>query len=252
MLLSFSKHIAYNFLPVEVDFIKLKEAIGKEFYIINSVFKDNHKNGDNWLSATNCLIFDFDMHVKIETIQDMLKGYKHLIHTTKNHNKEKNGIISERFRLYLPTRMITLPKDKYEFMLKELNKTLCSDLQCAICSQAFKGYKDAEIFEADGKIFDWAQYWNAISSKFSNKPTQQHYKINNNFMDQDKWEKMFNPSAIGEGERNRQLARYLYWSFDEGRNRDEAETILMWINSRVAQPLPEKEITAMLKSKFGS
>lgn len=68
------------------------------------------------------------------------------------------------------------------------------------------------------------------------------------FLDENKWEKIFKISQIGEGCRNSMLARYVFWLKDLGFN-NEISYIINGLNRKLYKPLEQWEIDIMLKTK---
>lgn len=253
MIFSISEHLAYSFMPHDLTIDRLKDAIRKELNISACQFKSFHKNKENFMEAGECLIFDFDYCLDMTVIIDQLKDFKYLIHTTKNHKKAKNGVLADRFRLYLFCNKVTLKMDEYEQLLSSLCNDFGSDPQSAVCSLAFKGFKDCLFYENDGALFDWELYFNTNKSqmKKEKQQTKKEFKEDiKSFMDETKWKVMFSPQNITSGNRNASFARILLWVRDKGCDRYEAEKILMWVNNEISEPLPSKEISQLIKSKY--
>lgn len=256
MIFSISEHLAFNFKPRNITIDQLKEAIKLEYNISPCQFKDFHKTKENWTEAGECLLFDFDNMADITKVKDMLKSYKYLIHTTKSHGKLKNGIYGDRFRLYLFCKKITLNREDYESLLLSLCQLFGSDIQAAICSLAFKGFKNCLFYENDGKLFNWENYFNANKLEIvqekrqAQQQTKEFKNDKQSFLDQSKWKKMFMPENIGSGNRNASFARILMWARDRGCDRYEAEAIMNWLNSNISDPLPNKEIHQLIKAKY--
>lgn len=70
------------------------------------------------------------------------------------------------------------------------------------------------------------------------------------FLDENKWEKIFKPSEIYKGNRNGMLTRYTFWLKDEGLSSREIEYIIRGINNKLTEPLPERELNQLLRSKL--
>ena len=68
------------------------------------------------------------------------------------------------------------------------------------------------------------------------------------FLDSKNWQRLFKVDQIGEGSRNATLARYVFWLKDIGLA-DSARYIINGINERIAKPLPQWEVDAILRSK---
>jgi len=252
-ILSISSHIAYGFKIYDLSIDRLKDAIKSEMNITPCQFEGGHKTKEKWICAGDCLVFDFDIGVILEVMKLSLRDYTYLIHTTKSHRKLKNGIMSDRFRLYLFCKKITLNKSDYETLMHSLCELMKSDIQAAGCQMSFKGFKRAQFKYNEGLLFDWEYYFKKRClniQKSEPKKTPTHSNSKKAFMNQDYWPRMFKPDQIGEGERNGTMARYALWCRDQGLDRYEAESVLEWINNHMARPLAQKEVTAIIKGKF--
>lgn len=65
------------------------------------VWKDGVRSKDNFQSA-RLMVLDFDGELSLqEAIENVFDGMKCLIGTTRNHQKEKGGVIADRFRVLL-------------------------------------------------------------------------------------------------------------------------------------------------------
>lgn len=68
-----------------------------------NIFIDNKRSNSTW-SHSHCLMIDVDETITIKDAINRLESLKitYIIVPSKNHLKEKNGKISERFHVYLP------------------------------------------------------------------------------------------------------------------------------------------------------
>jgi len=88
------------FKPIDVANIdELQEVITKQNYS-PAIYKDNHRTNDNFIQA-ELIALDFDSGLSIEVAKEVFKNYQHIIGTTRNHRKEKNGVVADRFRVIL-------------------------------------------------------------------------------------------------------------------------------------------------------
>lgn len=244
---SASQHVAYEFFAYEVDFEMLKKLILNEYYITNSIFKNGHKSNINWMQFTNVLILDFDIIITIVTIQRIFEKFKYLIHTTKNHNKLKNNILSERFRLYLPTNDIKLSKEDYRYFMEYFLRFLGADINGKNYSMAFRGYKNCEFYQNnEGILFDCEEHFKVLPAR---KTKVFKTESKNDFMNKKNWNRMFKPHLIIEGNRNNDFSKYLLWAIDSGCDRRECAEILYWLNDNIVNPLPIKEVDQMLSRR---
>lgn len=76
-----------------------KKIITKYPYSLG-IFKDNVRNKENFLRA-DLIGLDFDEGMTLDEAKGLFAKYKHIIAPTKSHQKEKNGIVADRFRVIL-------------------------------------------------------------------------------------------------------------------------------------------------------
>jgi len=67
------------------------------------VFTNNKRNTEN-STPQNMLIYDVDMdnHLSLKDAVKLCGNFKSLVTTTKSHQVEKNGIVSDRYRIIIP------------------------------------------------------------------------------------------------------------------------------------------------------
>lgn len=70
------------------------------------------------------------------------------------------------------------------------------------------------------------------------------------FLDENKWEKIFKISDIYKGNRNGTLTRYTFWLKDEGFSASEIRYVIEGINNKLIDPLPKRELEQLLRSKL--
>ena len=97
------------------------ETLVKNYPYSNFVFENGYRSGNNTAELT-ALILDFDNDnknflISMQEVAERLKekGIKALLVETKSSNKEKAGIVAERFRVIIPiTKEINISKDDRE------------------------------------------------------------------------------------------------------------------------------------------
>lgn len=62
-----------------------------------------HRLAANSMSRQNIIAFDIDDGMTIEEVKGLISNYTYIIYTTKSHNKPKDGVVAERFRILMPT-----------------------------------------------------------------------------------------------------------------------------------------------------
>ena len=67
---------------------------------------DGHRKKEYVIPGQNLIAFDIDEGMTVQQAQQILSPYIYIIYTTKSHQKDKNGIICDRFRIIIPTKTI--------------------------------------------------------------------------------------------------------------------------------------------------
>jgi len=76
--------------------------------------KGTNRRGSNVTEIGNLLILDIDEGMSLSEALETVSGYQNLIVTSKSHQKEKKGIINDRFRVIVPFYpVLNVPKEKY-------------------------------------------------------------------------------------------------------------------------------------------
>jgi len=121
-------------------------------------FESGEAKNDNWLGQC-FLILDVDDGLTLEEAKKRFSGYECVIATTRNHQKEKNGEVCDRFRVLLPTaEPIECDKETYTEAMSYLlsNEFSFADKACKDVSRIFFTRRDSEIIVLHGgKYFDF-------------------------------------------------------------------------------------------------
>ena len=170
-------NISYLEVPMDKD-IKLIDAMyltAEPLYKVKKIaFKELHtiaksdyrqyspytfiggkKIRDNWSNEyQNLLVFDIDDGLSIDGAKELFKKYQYLICTTKSHQKDKKGLVCDRFRVILESNNI--PKGDFYFeFIKELEAFYpFIDKQVNNKVGAFMGYFNCEVIYNEGELFD--------------------------------------------------------------------------------------------------
>jgi hypothetical protein len=111
------------------------------------------KKSKQWTNdKQNMIILDIDDGMTISEAQSMFSRYMYLIATTKSHQKEKKGIICDRFRILLPAINIPRESDLY-FKTIEIMFPM-NDVQTLTRTSAFLGNDNAIHIYNDGDMID--------------------------------------------------------------------------------------------------
>ena len=151
-----NKIVVPSFKNTDISFDRLHEITSKSSvqyspYIFTN---DGTRLSRNWNNnQQNILVFDIDDGMSIEQARDKFKKFTYLIVTTRNHQKDKKGIICDRYRVILPATNI--PKGEIYFeMLEVMSKEIPMDIQCNTKTGCFLGYNNSKYIYSEGNIYD--------------------------------------------------------------------------------------------------
>ena len=135
------------------QFKKLEDIILNENYSLG-IFKDNIVVKSNFISAES-IALDFDQDFTLKQAKEQFKDYKHIIATTKSHQKLKNGIKCDRFRVIIFLNEPIRDNETFFTTWKSIEKQFPKlDVQCKNSSRFF--YPSLQIVSVNksGKLFD--------------------------------------------------------------------------------------------------
>ena len=90
---------SFEYSEMEVkDFCKL---IKEKTAFVAGELKDGKRKKENYIGNQNTIWLDFDDIKSMEGIKALFEDYSYIAYTSKNHQKEKNGVVGDRFRLIL-------------------------------------------------------------------------------------------------------------------------------------------------------
>ena len=132
---------------------ELSELILNDTYSL-ATYKENYRRADHFEIA-EAFGLDFDDGLSLDQALIEFKDYKHIIATTRNHQKEKGGITADRFRVILflskPITSRVVFKNTVKAMMKKYPQ---SDRQCSDAARMF--YKSTKVMSVSdtGKTVD--------------------------------------------------------------------------------------------------
>lgn len=120
-------------------------------------FKDSYRHGTSWASCDTMVLDidnDGDYTCTIEQAKELFKEYNFVILTSKSHQIEKNGKVTDRFRIIIPLSSTIKDQEIYKNTWYFLsNKFPFIDQQCKDFARFY--YKSKEfILENKGKSLD--------------------------------------------------------------------------------------------------
>lgn len=153
---SYSNNLAENYKSAKGTIYDLESVVKTKINYSPFSYDDNYRKEINSdLKKCNCIMLDFDDNVLIEDITKQFKNVFFLFATTKSHQKEKNGIICDRFRLILPLKeYLDITIDEYKMMMDTIIKRYGADKSCKDISRFYYGYENSETFINFGEFFN--------------------------------------------------------------------------------------------------
>lgn len=115
-----------DFEAVEVPFNELHKITGGAVAYAPGIFRGNKIGNKNWMGGNDLLMIDIDNDrdeddvLTIDTARTKFSAFTHLICTTKSHQKEKKGIVADRFRIILPCTYTKLDIDGYKKIMESI------------------------------------------------------------------------------------------------------------------------------------
>lgn len=178
---SISKDITKDFKSLKVPFHKVIDLVKSDFNYSAGMFVDGHRKRDNYANYSDIIILDIDDGLSIDKASEIMKPFTHIIATTKSHQKEKNGIVCDRFRILLPCETpITLNSEQYSIMMKQvLKKFDFCDQVCKDSSRFYYPSKDSIVTHWQGFInFVWEDFYSE-AIKESKEEKEKRERLNN-------------------------------------------------------------------------
>lgn len=220
-------------------------------------FEKNYRSVKTWLGGNTMLIYDVDNGTTIEEAKSMFLDTPCAIMPTKSHQKEKNGVVCDRFRVFLP---LAKPIDftdakRFKRIMKNVSESfnLAFDTATADPSRMFFKadlealdniwYSDYALHYIDWRMFDYetmgeqelkqvARMHNA-TFRAENKSKETIVKAVTRLCE----------NRYHDGNRNNTLFRALRWLKDAGFTQSEAEDLMLNVTSSSSLPVDEFKTT---------
>lgn len=245
IIFSYSTDLAKKYEPATIGWKELHKVVTGKYNYSFAQYKNKHRTKTNATGEVNAIALDIDDGWSMKEAEEFLKekNIKALIATTKSHQKAKNGVVCDRFRIVMPlSEPIKVDDDKYSNMMIHIHQFFDEkpDSACKDISRFYFG-NNGEYKYLDGK---------AINGKsFIVKENEVKYIPNIPSDKSISGVKKWATENYTEGQRN----RVIYWAggalkkkgLSESEILDELNDIMKTAN---APELDQKELTATLKS----
>lgn len=166
-----------------LDFIDLKEIVLSGYNYVACKLKNEIRKDDNFDGCVDVLILDIDNGCIIEQAKQIFKDYEYFIITTKSHQKSKNDLVCDRFRVFIPLEETVNDR----FLIEKIYSDVILiypfiDNSCRNVSRLFfSSPQDAKIFYNEGKKYS-IDILESISINEISQPQQKEKKtININY-----------------------------------------------------------------------
>lgn len=248
IICAYSDDFANGYENVEVDWFKDFDTLLPEagFNWTNHHCIDGHRAEKDMIEGFNCIVLDVDGGISLQTVQNLLKDYEYIIHTTKRHQvTNEHGNCNDRFRIIIPTNYILkLDSDEFKQFMKNVAQWCPFELdeQTFQRSRKWACYEHTTILKNNGKLFDVLPFIPRTSREAEYKKSQVTLQNLNAI---ERW--FANRMLIGD--RNNNLAKYGFMLLDNGFTPVEILDKLTQFNSKLDNPLDVSEIeTTIIQS----
>jgi len=253
---------AINFKPSYLKWSEMKKLILSQnadsftlcHYEPTKKAEDGHRQEKSFIEGQNMIAFDIDDGMTIEEAKETLQDYTYILYTTKSHQKEKNGIVCDRFRIVMPTeKMYYVTPDQHKIMYENIEQILgihSNDTQTRNVSRLFYTNPNAEIiYENDGlKLVDVSCCIPDTEKSEKILPNLQNISEQEEIGEMDRREAgMFKWVIMNTsvGNRNGNLFRAGMFFKELGQ---DFKAKLIYLNNMLIEPLSEREINQLIRS----
>jgi len=124
------------------------------------------KRNNNAAKGISVIILDIDENVTLKEGIALFSSSKSLIVTTKSHQKEKNGVIADRFRVILFLNFCIIDMAYYSKLMRVLTRYYKTDIACTDPARYFApNPKNQLVYYSNSKeIFDITRFDAMIDS----------------------------------------------------------------------------------------
>ena len=263
MICSVSDKMSDGYRQLEIGYKDLpglvKGEYGKNYSA--GIFLNEKRNKENYIKRQNLIIFDVDEGTTIEEAKMFLSEYRGFIATTRNHMKEKNGKIEERYRVVLISKFIfNLDHEEYKETLTNfaLLHNLNVDFPVIEPSRLYYSNPESDIIYLDGEeLIDLRNYIPETKEVESTQSAIDHAeKVYSGSENVDGFDKYF-LLRTSQGNRNNNLHSYMCALIDKkGLDYESAKAKTFGLNEMLLEPLGaaelERTIFKSVQRKFGS
>lgn len=250
---SLSKEMAEGFKPKTAKFEELAKLVSADCNYSATQFRDEYRDSEHALQGQTLMILDFDEGLTLEDGLTLFGDYRAIVATTKSHRKDKNGVVSDRFRVLIQCdKPITLDSKQYSMMMREVLQAFPeADASCKDIARMWGGYTESEGFITPGKrLFDWGYYWTKAQARDKMERDEyerfkKDYGLNGTEESRTKAYETLMQKDWHVGNRNNCLNRIAFLMDKDGT--DEIRDRILKLNASQNDPLPDREVNIILR-----
>jgi hypothetical protein len=246
VIISASKHDATNPYPKKFKCIEVRSLKDLANIIVNAVWspicwKNNRRLSDEFF-CSDFLVLDYDdQKTSLDETLKWVKAYSHIVGTTKSHQKEKSGIVCDRFRVVIPWHARINDLNTYRQNMERILSLMKSDLACKDGARIYQPCKKI-ISIGDGKKAEWNAY----------EQPKKHEPLNNYYTETKTiplWLQDFMTTPPSNGERNKTAYKIAYYLARYGFSEQQCQSAVM--SAPIDLPISEKKKCAMSGYRYG-
>ncbi len=144
-----------GFVNYEVEFNDLEDMTTSGCAYCACKLKDDYRLDDNFDGNVDVLVIDIDKVCTVEQAKHIFKRYEFYLITTRSHQRMKNDVVCDRFRLFFRLDKTIQDREHIESIYEKFIESYpFIDTSCRNVSRFFYASpSDAIIFHNEGKKF---------------------------------------------------------------------------------------------------
>lgn len=242
MILSLSQHITEGYRVVDTPWTELGTLICSHLNYSPSTFESGYRDSAHFVGGNEVVVLDIDEGWGLSEARAWLTAHqlRALVATTRSHQKAKNGVVCDRFRVLVPLNEPFIGTVKeFSYMMRGIHHFFEDkpDPAAKDCARFYYGNPEGEYWYSHGTRTLSGPLFTRLgqpeTQRLAARGTGDYRALIDYFIREGV-----------EGRRNNILFR-AYKCFTE--MGVDASGMVRYINSQLAVPLPEDEIKAICR-----
>ena len=212
---------------------------------------DGHRKKEYIVQGQNLISWDLDEGMTLEEAKIVLSEYTHIIYTTKSHQKNKNGITCDRFRILMPTKTtFYVGAEQHKQMYENLSEILNIpnyDIQTRNQGRLWYTNPEAMVYTNKGELLDVRCC--IPETETAKNIIPKIHELESNIDDDEMTRRIIGMQKFVlmngiQGARNSMLFRLAKFLKEIGGDMN----IVSETNQMLSEPLPEHEVETILRN----